>query len=148
MIFCPEQSIRKVERIPVLCDSCGYCSELTERSEALDAALVASGHLHTLRSELTMLRRLDALLSTVPAGRERYQSASAVKTAPELRQLLLDDPPLHEFLRRSSFLIIPRLQFVETAVREREVALPRSLLLCPSCSTGSIFVESHFFRTL
>ena len=148
MIRCPESTIRQVERVPIRCDSCGYRAELSGRSEELDAALVVAGYFNELRTERALLQRLQTLLSAVPDWRERFESSGFVCRAPEFQTALAADPELHEFLRRCSFRIVPRFQFVEAAIREQKAERVQHLLRCPSCTDGFIYIEPDFFTRL
>jgi len=147
MIWCPESTVTQVERLPVRCDRCDYRVELSHRSDALDAALVSAGYVHQLRVEWAHLQRLQTLVSAVPDWRERVVSSAFVRRAPEFQEALQADPALHEFLR-SSFRLVPRFQFVESALREHESELQISLLHCPSCMDGFIHIEPTFFTRL
>jgi hypothetical protein len=58
------------------------------------------------------------------------------------------DPELSEFLRISSFQLVPRFQFIEYAVREFQSQLQPDLLRCPLCNDGTIHIEPAFFERL
>lgn len=62
-IRCPEESLRKITAVPVLCPACNYSIELTLRDEHLDEALVISTYLDHVPREIAQLERLKSLFT-------------------------------------------------------------------------------------
>jgi hypothetical protein len=114
----------------------------------MDAALVVAGHLNDLRTEQVRLERLQTLVSAVPDWSERFRSSGFVRRAPEFREALALDADLDEFLRRSSFQLVPRFAFVQTAMSEFQAQLQPDYLTCPLCHEPTIHIEPSFFDRL
>jgi hypothetical protein len=72
-IRCPEESLRKIDRVPVVCVECTYSTSLAEHDESLDLALVNSTYLHELRHELSLLERTEQFFARYPTSKHRLK---------------------------------------------------------------------------
>jgi ribosomal protein S27AE len=157
-IRCPEDSLRKVERLPILCAGCGYSTTLSEHDASLDQALVESTYLHELRRELVLLERTEEFFARFPGSKHRLKVSKAYRDRKELREIQDDpefedalraEPDLYRFLtNHSSFLLPARLRGVRESIQQVQTSLDVRLVECPNCKTGHLTIEHELFQTL
>jgi hypothetical protein len=159
-IRCPEESLRKIAAVPVVCLACNYSIELTQHDENLDEALVTSSYLDHNTREIDQLERLKSLFARFPESRHRLkirtetQDRSALRNTcedPEFEAALRADSELYTLLTTGSFLLPARLPSLKETVNYMEKQLKElgeDRVLCPACKKGRLIIEPNFFETL
>jgi len=157
-IRCPDESLRRVQRVPTVCAGCGYLATLDEHDEALDRALISNTYLQELRHELILLERTERFFERFPASKHRLKVSKLCQDRKELREVQDDstfenalraEPQLYEFLTaNSSFRLPTRLREVRKNIQQLRTELDVDLIKCPTCKRGRLMIEHDFFQRL